>query len=53
MSLVTSVDYDELVSDEYFSEEDESDDRSPSSECGDYSPLHPWDAPGMSIYDFI
>ena len=25
----------------------------PSSTCGDYSPSHPWDAPGMSIKDFI
>ena len=24
-----------------------------SSEAGDYSPSHPWDAPGMSISDFI
>jgi hypothetical protein len=25
----------------------------PSSENGDYSPSNPWDAPGMSIRDFI
>ena len=25
----------------------------PSAENGDYSPSHPWDAPGMSISDFI
>ena len=25
----------------------------PSAEDGDYSPSHPWDAPGMSIKDFI
>lgn len=25
----------------------------PSSTCGDYSPSNPWDAPGMSIHDFI
>lgn len=25
----------------------------PSSTAGDYSPSHPWDAPGMSIKDFI
>jgi antitoxin component YwqK of YwqJK toxin-antitoxin module len=25
----------------------------PSSENGDYSPSNPWDAPGMSISDFI
>lgn len=24
-----------------------------SSTCGDYSPGNPWDAPGMSIRDFI
>ena len=26
---------------------------SSSSTAGDYSPSHPWDAPGMSIKDFI
>ena len=25
----------------------------PSSENGDYSPSNPWDAPGMSVKDFI
>jgi hypothetical protein len=25
----------------------------PSSTAGDYSPGNPWDAPGMSIHDFI
>ena len=25
----------------------------PSSTRGDYSPSNPWDAPGMSIHDFI
>lgn len=25
----------------------------PSSTARDYSPTHPWDAPGMSIRDFI
>ena len=25
----------------------------PSAENGDYSPSNPWDAPGMSINDFI
>jgi hypothetical protein len=25
----------------------------PSAEHGDYSPSNPWDAPGMSIKDFI
>jgi hypothetical protein len=25
----------------------------PSSTYGDYGPSNPWDAPGMSIHDFI
>lgn len=25
----------------------------PSAENGDYGPSNPWDAPGMSIHDFI
>ena len=29
------------------------DDYTPSAENGDYSPSNPWDAPGMSIKDFI
>ena len=29
------------------------DDYIPSSTNGDYSPSHPWDAPGMKISDFI
>ena len=29
------------------------DDYAPSSTNGDYSPSNPWDAPGMSISDFI
>ena len=29
------------------------DDYVPSAENGDYSPSHPWDAPGMKISDFI
>lgn len=28
-------------------------DYTPSSTYGDYSPSNPWDAPGMSIHDFI
>ena len=31
----------------------EEDDYCPSSTYGDYSPSNPWDAPGMSIRDFI
>lgn len=29
------------------------DDYTPSATMGDYSPSNPWDAPGMSIRDFI
>lgn len=44
----------ERCADYLFSEEWESDDDYiPSSENGDYSPSNPWDAPGMSISDFI
>jgi hypothetical protein len=25
----------------------------PSAENGDYGPSNPWDAPGMSVHDFI
>lgn len=31
----------------------EEDDYTPSATRGDYSPSNPWDAPGMSIHDFI
>ena len=31
----------------------EDDEYVPSTENGDYSPSNPWDAPGMSIHDFI
>lgn len=31
----------------------EDDSYCPSSTFGDYSPSNPWDAPGMSIRDFI
>lgn len=31
----------------------EEDDYCQSSTRGDYSPSNPWDAPGMSIHDFI
>ena len=41
----------------HYTSEDEDDyddeDYVPSAENGDYSPSHPWDAPGMSISDFI
>lgn len=32
---------------------DNDDDYCPSATRGDYSPSNPWDAPGMSIKDFI
>lgn len=35
------------------SREEYDDDYTPSATRGDYSPSHPWDAPGMSIKDFI
>lgn len=36
------------------SEDEENDEEYvPSAENGDYSPGNPWDAPGMSIHDFI
>lgn len=34
-------------------EEEEDEEYTPSSTFGDYSPSNPWDAPGMSISDFI
>ena len=39
----------ELEWNQQFGEEHET----PSAEAGDYSPGNPWDAPGMSIRDFI
>ena len=33
--------------------DDEGEPYTPSSYHGDYSPGNPWDAPGMSIRDFI
>ena len=33
--------------------EHEDDEYTPSAENGDYSPSNPWDAPGMSVSDFI
>lgn len=29
------------------------DEKHPSAENGDYSPVNPWDSPGMSVKDFI
>ena len=45
----------EELQDEEFQDEEEFDDYEycPSATAGDYSPSNPWDAPGMSIRDFI
>lgn len=34
-------------------DDDWDDEYIPSAENGDYSPSNPWDAPGMSVSDFI
>lgn len=34
-------------------DECDNDEYTPSAENGDYSPSNPWDAPGMSVKDFI
>ena len=50
------AEYFELDMERYRAVEDEEDDDSgtvPSSTDGDYSPTNPWDAPGMSVSDFI
>lgn len=39
--------------DDYPEDDDYDDDYCPSSTNGDYSPNNPWDAPGMSVRDFI
>ena len=38
---------------ELYNETHWNDDYIPSSTAGDYGPSNPWDAPGMSIRDFI
>lgn len=38
---------------EYQNPDVEDDDYMPSATAGDYSPTCPWNAPGMSISDFI
>lgn len=38
---------------EYGDPEDEDEEYRSSSTYGDYSPSHPWDAPGMCVADFI
>lgn len=47
--------YEEMdaLSNEYDDDLEDNDDYVPSSTNGDYSPSNPWDAPGMSIHDFI
>lgn len=37
----------------YEEEDEEEEYYTPSCSTGDYSPNNPWDAPGMSIKDFI
>ncbi len=46
---------DDKFYDNLFGEENDLDDdkESTSAETRDYSPSNPWDAPGMSIKDFI
>lgn len=46
----TKEEIEEELSECYF---DNDEDYIPSSTNGDYSPSNPWDAPGMSISDFI
>jgi len=36
-----------------FWEADDDENYIPSASAGDYSPSNPWDAPGMSVSDFI
>lgn len=43
----------EDTDDPEWEEPDDDDDYVPSSTNGDYSPSNPWDAPGMSVKDFI
>lgn len=45
----TSEEWQRRAREEY----DDDDDYTPSATRGDYSPSHPWDAPGMSIKDFF
>lgn len=39
--------------DEEYDWDDEDEEYVQSAENGDYGPSNPWDAPGMSIHDFI
>jgi hypothetical protein len=45
--------YHDLIEEFNKANEEGYDDYTPSSTNGDYSPSNPWDAPGMSIHDFI
>ena len=49
------VDEDPYPEEEYddYADPEYEDDYCPSSTNGDYSPSNPWDAPGMSVRDFI
>lgn len=47
---------DEMLFEDMFDEERDDgwdDEYTPSSTYGDYGPSNPWDAPGMSVRDFI
>lgn len=46
------IDY-EMFGVGHYIPEDEEEYDTPSATRGDYSPSNPWDAPGMSINDFI
>ena len=43
----------EIIAEGFEIENEDGDDYVPSATNGDYSPSNPWDAPGMSIHDFI
>lgn len=45
--------YDDDYQEDVPSDLDEDDEYTPSSTRGDYGPSNPWDAPGMSMSDFI
>ncbi len=49
--LVSEGEYEVL--NPYFEEPEDEEDYTPSSTMGDYGPGNPWDAPGMSIWDFL
>ena len=55
MSMDGELDFSDgyVVDTGYIIEDADEEDYVPSSTNGDYSPSNPWDAPGMSIKDFI